>query len=246
MKHEQRVLLGLALAGAALALAPIAEAGETGTAEPKVKPSEIRRILFLGNSITVHGPKADIGWTGNWGMAASCADKDYVHLVTSALAEHTGSRPRILVRNIADFERNYATYDVDLQMKDLFAFDPDLVVLAIGENVPPLGSEDAKAQFKAGVINILRCALAKRRPLVVVRTCFWADTAKDEVLRQACREADGIFVNVGPLGLDAANAARSERSFTHDGVAGHPGDKGMKALADAIVKAVLNSQAKEH
>ena len=216
------------------------------TAEPEVKPAAIRRILFLGNSITLHGPKADIGWTGNWGMAASSEDKDYVHLVTSALAEHTGSTPQIMVRNIADFERNYATYDVDGQMKDLFAFDPDLVVLAIGENVPALGSEDAKAQFKAGVMNILRCALAKRHPLVVVRSCFWADAAKDEVLRQACQEADAIFVDAGPLGREAANAARSERSFTHDGVAGHPGDQGMKALADAIVQAVLNRQTKEH
>jgi hypothetical protein len=209
------------------------------TAEPQVKSSAIRRILFLGNSITLHGPKADIGWTGNWGMAASSEEKDYVHLVTTALAQDTGSTPQIMVRNIADFERNYATYDVDGQLKDLFAFDPDLVILAIGENVPALGSEDAKAQFKAGVMNILRCALAKRHPLMVVRSCFWADAAKDPVLSQACQEAGGIFVNVGPLGRDAANAARSERSFTHDGVAGHPGDKGMKALADAIVQAVL-------
>ena len=216
------------------------------TAEPEVKPSAIRRILFLGNSITLHGPKADIGWTGNWGMAASSEDKDYVHLVTSALARHTGSRPQILVSNIAGFERNYATYDVDSQMKDLFAFDPDLVVLTIGENVPALGSEEAKTQFKAGVMSILRCAMAKRHPLVVVRSCFWADAAKDEVLRQACQEVGGIFVDAGPLGRDPANAARSERSFAHAGVAGHPGDKGMKALAGAIVEAVLNSQTKEH
>ena len=88
------------------------------TAEPEVRPSAIRRILFLGNSITLHGPKPDIGWTGNWGMAASSEDKDYVHLVTSALAQHTGSTPQIMVRNIADFERGYATYDVEGQMKD--------------------------------------------------------------------------------------------------------------------------------
>jgi hypothetical protein len=209
------------------------------TAEPEVKPAAIRRILFLGNSITLHGPKADIGWTGNWGMAASAEDKDYVHLVTRALAQHTGSTPQIMVRNIADFERNYAAYDVDGQMKDLFAFDPDLVVLAIGENVPALGSEDSRAQFRAGVMSILRCALAKRRPLVVVRSSFWADAAKDQVLGQACQEAGGIFVDAGPLGREAANAARAERSFTHDGVAGHPGDKGMKALADSIVQALL-------
>ena len=57
-------------------------------------------------------------------------------------------------------------------MEELFAFDADLVVLAIGENVPPLESEDARSQFKAGVLKILRCALARRHPLVVVRSCF--------------------------------------------------------------------------
>jgi hypothetical protein len=78
-----------------------------------------------------------------------------------------------------------------------------------------------------------------------VRSCFWADAAKDEVLRQACQDVNGIFVDAGPIGRDAANATRSERAFTHDGVATHPGDKGMKALADAIVGAVLNSQTKK-
>ena len=215
------------------------------TAEPEVKPSAIRRILFLGNSITLHGPKADIGWTGNWGMAASSEDKDYVHLVTSALAQHTGSTPQIMVRNIADFERNYATYDVAGQMKDLFAFDPDLVVLAIGENVPALGSEDAKAQFKAGVMKILQMRPGETPSAGGGAQLFLGRCRQGPVLRQACQEADGIFVDAGPLGREAANVARSERSFTHDGVAGHPGDKGMKALADAIVQSVLARKSEQ-
>ncbi len=127
-------------------------------------------------------------------------------------------------------------------MKDFFAFDPDLVVLAIGENVPALSSEEAKTQFQAAVTGILRCALAKRQPLVVVRSGFWPNAAKDEVLRQACQEAGGIFVDAGPIGRDPANAARSERSFSHDGVAAHPGDRGMKAIAEVLVEAVLNAR----
>jgi len=212
------------------------------TAEREAKASAIRRILFLGNSITLHGPNAEIGWTGNWGMAASAEDKDYVHLVGRALARQTGSAPSVEVRNIADFERNYATYDVDGQLKEVFAFDADLVVLAVGENVPALDSPEAKQKLKSGVLSLLRCALAKRHPLVVVRSCFWPDATKDDILREACAEAGGVFVDAGPIGRDAANAARSERSFAHEGVGGHPGDRGMQALADAIVAAVLRRE----
>ena len=208
-------------------------------AAPEVKAKDIRRILFLGNSITLHGPSKEIGWLGNWGMAASSEDKDYVHLVAGAIARHTGTAPRILARNIADFERGYAAYDVDANMNELFAFDPDLVVVAIGENVAPLGSDTARAQFKAAVVRLLGRALFARHPLVVVRSCFWADAAKDQALRQACQEANAIYVDAGPLGRDPANAARSERTIAHGGVAGHPGDRGMQALADAIVQAIL-------
>ena len=44
------------------------------------------RVLFVGNSITLHGPRPQIGWTNNWGMAASARDKDYVHLLQKRIA----------------------------------------------------------------------------------------------------------------------------------------------------------------
>lgn len=208
------------------------------TAGPEVRLPQIRRVLFLGNSITLHGPKPDIGWNGNWGMAASTADKDYVHLVTQALAQRTGTVPEIRVRNIADFERNVAGYDVDGELRELFAFDADLIVLAIGENVPALGSKEAQTQFRNGVVNLLRAARARRHPMIIVRSCFWPDAAKDAALRAACVEAEGVFVDASPIGREPLNAARSERSFSHDGVAGHPGDRGMQALAEAIIGAL--------
>ena len=197
-----------------------------------------RKVLFLGNSITKHGPKADIDWSGNWGMAASTEAKDYVHLVTKALSEKSGSSPEIMVRNIADFERAYAGYDVAGKMKEAFDFGADLVILAIGENVRDLKSEEQKAQFKSGVGKILQGLKANKSPTILVRSCFWANQAKDEILQQACRDAGGIFVDIGSLGKDASNFGRSERSFKNSGVANHPGDKGMQVIADALVKAL--------
>ena len=58
----------------------------------------VRKILFLGNSITLHGPNPSIGWTNNWGMAASAQEKDYVHVVQSAVAELTGAVPDIMFK----------------------------------------------------------------------------------------------------------------------------------------------------
>jgi hypothetical protein len=90
------------------------------------------KVLFVGNSITKHGPKADIDWHGNWGMAATAEDKDYVHLVAQALAAKQGASPEILVKNVADFERAYATYDIGGKFADAAAFQADLIILCIG------------------------------------------------------------------------------------------------------------------
>ena len=57
-------------------------------------------------------------------------------------------------------------------------------------------------------------------------------------MRKATAEAGATFVEVKDLGGDESNAARSERKIEHAGVAGHPGDKGMRAIADAIFFAI--------
>src|SRR5260221_14405227 len=93
------------------------------------------RVLFLGNSITRHGPAPKIGWTSDWGMAASALEKDYVHVTASMLGKILGKPPEIRFGNIADFERNLATFDLEGKLKEDLAFKPTLVIVAIGENV---------------------------------------------------------------------------------------------------------------
>ncbi len=96
-----------------------------------------QRILFLGNSITKHGPKADIGWTGNWGMAASAEDKDYVNLVTKGIAALSTTPPQTLVQNIAEFERTYATYDLSTKLKAAVEFQPSSSSSPSAKTCPP-------------------------------------------------------------------------------------------------------------
>jgi len=232
MKHLPPIVL-------ILALCPFAAGLQDGKLRSDVDAS---RVLFLGNSITRHGPAPKIGWNDDWGMAASALEKDYVHLVAAGLGGLTGKKPEIKFANIADFERGLAAYDLDAKLKAELDFKPTLVIVAIGENVAALQSDDAKAQFKSSLGKLLGRFKGPGTTLVV-RSCFWADAAKDGILREACAAAGGTFVDIGALGKDESNYARAERKFEHAGVAAHPGDKGMKAIADALL-AALRAPAK--
>ena len=44
-----------------------------------------KKILFIGNSITKHRPKPEIGWENDCGMAASSLENDYVHQLMSKI-----------------------------------------------------------------------------------------------------------------------------------------------------------------
>lgn len=205
---------------------------------PAQDSASYAKVLFLGNSITKHGPKADLDWHGNWGMAATAEAKDYVHLVTAGLTAKQGKAPEIFVNNIADFERTHTTYDIATKLTASADFQANLIILAIGENVPALKTDEAKAAFKTAITQLLAKLQGSQKPTIIVRSSFWANTTKDEILKQCAEAAGATFVDISALSKDESNYARSERPYKHAGVANHPGDKGMQAIAAAILKAV--------
>jgi hypothetical protein len=225
----------------AVVLLPCLVASGAEPADMRWGDLKARRILFLGNSITLHGPLPEIGWTNNWGMAASRQETDYVHVLLSAITRLAGDKPDAVIANIADFERNYETYDVAAGLKKYLDFKPDIVVVAIGENVPALTEPQSKAKFKESLGRLLKALRTGNQPAIFVRGCFWPDKTKDDILQQSCKEAGAVFVEISALGKEDANHARSERRFAHAGVADHPGDKGMMAIADALLRAMVHA-----
>ncbi len=205
----------------------------------------VGKILFLGNSITLHGPAPKIGWNGNWGMAASIQAKDYVHLFLDQIAKSAGGKPAVMVKNIADFERGLKDFDLNAGLKEELAFEADVIIIAIGENASPLKTEEAKAKYRGAFSQLLAELKKHGRPTLVVRSSFWADSAKDQIMKQACEDAGGVFVDNSKLGSDESNFARSERLIEHAGVGAHPGDKGMQAIAEALWNALQKQAALE-
>lgn len=233
------IVAGIVLgAGQSFAADPSKAATAPAAPELHIGDVAVGKVLILGNSITLHGPAENIGWSGNWGMAASAAEKDFVHLLLGRIRQAAGGQPQSIVRNIADFERQYGTYDIAGGLKPAMEMQAELIVLAIGENVPALKSAAEQAAFQTSVTRLLGELTKHGKPTVIVRSCFWPDAAKDAALKAACDRAGGVFVDIGALGRDEANYARSERKIEHAGVAAHPGDRGMQAIADAIWKAI--------
>lgn len=187
------------------------------------------RVLFIGNSITLHLPAPDIGWTGNRGMAASLAERDYVHLVTAGLKE-TEPELRSGIVQLADWERSYS----DSRIYEKYAGErdkkPGLVIVRLGENVADDGFEPAI--FTECFTRMVRF-FAPDDARVIIAGSFWDKREVDKSEESAARTLGAEFLTLRDLGADREMTAAG--LFAHPGVAAHPGDRGMEAIASRLL-----------
>ncbi len=171
-------------------------------------------------------------------MAASAKEKDYVHVLMNRIAKAAGGNPRVMVKNIAPFERTLTDYNIREQLKDELNFAADVVIIALGENASTPTTDDARVRFSKAFLNLFTELKKQNSPVIFVRGQFWKNSNKDNLLKQACEKTGGIFIDTSKIGLDESSYARAERKFKHAGVAAHPGDKGMQQVADAFWHAI--------
>src|SRR5690554_5230815 len=88
---------------------------------------EALKVLIIGNSITYHPPDPSIGWDGDWGMAASSPDLDYVSLLTQLMRTKYPTI-EVLRENVYPFERHYddLNWDTYSHLRD---FKADLLIV---------------------------------------------------------------------------------------------------------------------
>ena len=191
------------------------------------------KILFVGNSITKHGYLAEIGWFGNWGMAASCEEKDFVHLVVGELSKKTSVDYSIA--QLANWERAYWDTDNILPKEYQTAIDfaADIVVVRIGENMPEIEDEKVcKENFEKMIKYFCKNPNAK----VVLTNLFWNKAVLNKIIKEVADENNYIFCDISDLEKDEKTMAIG--LFEHKGIAVHPGDYGMKCIADRILDSI--------
>ncbi|REA64100.1 hypothetical protein DSL64_00655 [Dyadobacter luteus] len=189
-----------------------------------------QRVLIVGNSITLHGPLPDRGWFGNWGMAASAPDKDYVYQISAKLkALNPAVDIRLLIA--VDFEQNYRTYDY-AAVKPFTDFAPDLIVMRIAENTKMTTINDYENRYDR-LITELRLKNASSK--VICTTSFWANMEEASYrIRNVARNRGYEIADFAEMFEDASLTAIDK--FQERDIGIHPSDKGMKAIADNISK----------
>lgn len=197
---------------------------------------EISSVTIFGNSIVAHDPAPDIGWTGDWGMAASCRDSDFVHILKKEIG-HLGPETQVAWGNLAAFEREWDTYD--LSQLDKYG-KSDLIIVKISENVQY--QEGMETRFTTRYDELIR-KLSGPQTAVIIAEGFWPTPVNDIIRRYA--SAHGYpFVALSDLfANDKTNAAIG--LFENEGVANHPSDKGMRNIAARILETLKTYNFKQ-
>ena len=193
--------------------------------------SGIRQVLILGNSIVSHAPDTSIGWSGNWGMAASTQENDFVHLLMQRIHERD-KNVFIQFANIAEFERDFDTYDLTQLAKFR---DPDLLIIKLSENVDTtMAAESDFVKYYNRLINYIA---PNRLTKKIIVDGFWPSRVNDMISDYAIENGLPLVV-IHDLYFDSINTAQG--LFDHSGVASHPSDRGMKQISDRIWGVISN------
>jgi lysophospholipase L1-like esterase len=211
-----------------LLVAIIAISCHKAAVQAPLQPATFKNVLILGNSITYAPANPSIGWNNSWGMAASIADSDYVHLLT---ARFKGANKSAVVAavNIAEFEGDFDNYDFDTNLKSHKDSKPDLIILRIGENVLTTDS----VEFEKRYVDLLTYFKANNPNVkILAAASVWPD--RDLADKVMSRHSDYISL----IGLESDLTNFAFGLFANAGIQSHPDDKGMRLISNMIWTAV--------
>lgn len=171
-------------------------------------------------------------------MAATSAENDYVHIVTSALDAKSYAY-NFAIWELMGHDRGETLSILDGLMSEWL----DLVTIQLSENASDLST------FESDFEELIRY-VQKGAPdaQILVIGDFWDKGQKDEMKHKACEETGVEFISLDEIkGLEEYQCGMntivydsdgSPHTVDHVGVADHPGDPGMKWIADMIIQLV--------
>ena len=208
-------------------------------------PKALKNVLFVGNSIL-------LGMESRYGMCASAPDRDYAYHVTQAISAqnpdcnfykaHGG--PLEHAESMEAFEDAFwvaPNLCTQKPFAESLSPDLDLIILQITDNV----NTEKKTETFSVTAEILLKTIRERCPNATVIWAFgwFHKRAFFPRLMELCEQYDVECADLRELRFKANEAASGMLYECADGtkkVAAntwitHPGDNGMKAIADKII-----------
>lgn len=199
--------------------------------------------LAIGNSITSH-PLADYWWNENIGMAATSEDKDYVHLLGKWLKDNKKEEVMFQAYNFYIWEVQSKDRAETLNLLDSYLSETlDLITIQLSENAVDI------VTFETDYMELFRYVHNKAPyAQIIVIDDFWDKWDKAAMKERAAKVCGVDFVSLDSIkengyyqagkGAVVYDKAGNAHTIEHDGVAMHPGDKGMAYIAEAVEKVI--------
>ncbi len=208
----------------------------------------VKKWVVLGNSITKHGITSY--WWGDWGMAASQREKDFVHVLNSLLTQKEKNNVIFKAFSIGHWEFDTKNYDKS-NFDSHFDGDEDLIIIRLGENVS--NSEDVMDTYEDDFVSLIDYVKTKSpQAKIIITGNFWKNDKKDEKQRNAALKRNCSWVELSYLDIPENRCTLDTKVFGDDGkwhliseggeiapgVAIHPNDSGMEKIASAIFNVI--------
>ena len=187
------------------------------------------RILFAGNSITRHGKKPEIGWDRECGMAASCADKDYVHLILKKVMKYDKNAAWCIAQ-VADFERTFFEKEAKDNYGEAGDFGADIVIMFFGANVNKEYDtmENPPKTFGTAFEDMRNLLSNNGKAKVYISEGFYIRPVLDAEKKTVAEKYGDTFISMDDI---------RTREDSH-GLFNHPGDLGMELIADRFFETI--------
>lgn len=208
----------------------------------KQEDKNISRWVAVGNSITWHPINSN--WDGEYGMAATKKENDYVHILDSKFKK-INPASSFEIAWAVDWESNHKDYDLSY-FNQFFHGDETLVVIRLGENVTSI--EDYESDFRLLVQHIKTLSPKAK---IIISGIFMSSSihlSEKEKIQKNIAELEGCtWVNINHLDTNRNKSKVGTQVMGDDGnlhvisnqtVADHPSDEGMIAIANAIYDAI--------
>ncbi|AHF89200.1 hypothetical protein OPIT5_01935 [Opitutaceae bacterium TAV5] len=239
---------------------------EVADGTPGPSAPDAWRILFVGDSITRHGvndwTRQNLGWNHLAGMAASAADKDYVHLLAARIQATMPGRKveiwydsQVTTRVAHDFKGgSFADKHARLSQTLRKDFRPHLVVIQLGEHEE---QKRGKAFMQEHCARLYQFFTTLDPSPAIISTGVWLPgdktrgrndyasgwgAAVENTMRTTCEKLGIPFASVRDYALDPA----CRGSGSSAGVKWHPNDQGMAGYAQVLFEAFGKTGSASH